>query len=93
MSMPQPIFVVLIGLTVEQVTIARKYFRLSALGMGPAYLCAINAPRVKQAGGGHPLLARQGVTTVNGIAIRLMITDHGVGPNDVARFAGSPPVS
>lgn len=43
MSMPQPIFVTLIGSSKVQVSRARKHFRLSAPGIGAAYLAALDA--------------------------------------------------
>ena len=43
MSMPQPIQVALVGSTVAQVAAAKKHFRLSAPGIGSAYLSALDA--------------------------------------------------
>jgi hypothetical protein len=43
MSMPQPIFVALVGSTTEQVLKASKFFRLSQPGIGAALLAATNA--------------------------------------------------
>ncbi len=42
MSMPQPIHVVLLGSTVDIVRKAKKYFRLSAPGIGPPYLATLD---------------------------------------------------
>ena len=41
--MPLPIHVALIGATCDAVTVARKHFRLSAPGIGAAYLSALDA--------------------------------------------------
>ena len=41
MSMPQPIHVALVGSTVDIVRRANKYFRLSAPGIGAAYLVTL----------------------------------------------------
>ena len=43
MSMPHPIFVVLIASSTSQVERAKKHFRLSAPGIGAAYLAALDA--------------------------------------------------
>ncbi len=41
--MPLPVHVALVGTTSEQVWKASKHFRLSAPGIGPAYLAALDA--------------------------------------------------
>lgn len=46
MSMPRPIHVALVGKTADQVRDASKHFRLSAPGIGAAYLAAIDADAV-----------------------------------------------
>lgn len=43
MSMSQPIFVVLVGSTADIVRRAKKHFRLSAPGIGPAYLASLES--------------------------------------------------
>ncbi|HQU42606.1 MAG TPA: hypothetical protein PK867_07325 [Pirellulales bacterium] len=43
MSMPQPIFIALIGSSKAQVSKAKKHFRLSVPGMGPAPLAALDS--------------------------------------------------
>src|SRR6188768_844479 len=43
MSMPLPIYVALVGASSEGVKVAKKYFRLSAPGIGPAYYIALDA--------------------------------------------------
>ncbi len=42
MSMPQPIFVALIGSTADIVRRAKKHFRLNAPGIGAAYLASLD---------------------------------------------------
>ena len=44
MSMPLPIHVALICATSDVMSVAKKLFRLSAPGIGPAYYVALDAP-------------------------------------------------
>ncbi|WP_131818218.1 hypothetical protein [Planctopirus hydrillae] len=53
MSMPQPIFVALIGATAERVDRAKKFFRLSTPGLGPFYLASLET---EQSGSTQPLV-------------------------------------
>ena len=46
MSMPRPIHVALVGKNADQVREASKHFRLSAPGIGAAYLAAIDTDSV-----------------------------------------------
>jgi hypothetical protein len=62
MSMPQPIFIALIGSSKTQVSKAKKHFRLSVPGMGPAYLAALDSqPGEKIA---HPSELPKGLITL-----------------------------
>jgi hypothetical protein len=62
MSMPQPIFVALVGEETSKVSRSTRSFRLSAPGIGGAYYCALDAGSEGRIV--HPQSLRPGLVTL-----------------------------